>query len=216
MQPSKIDKEARGKLGQVLGVLAVTGASAGTFLDGIHSKVQLLVYDLLPMDMLQLHTSMLVPPLLATFYVVLGGLVLWSDYRLAGDASTRQAVKRSNSLLFLVASFGALAAMLELSSTLYVSGMNFDTICCLLAVLAAANYLAFDGTKQGLFLALLCAIAAPGCELLLMHSMGVWHYPQGNFMHNVAGGIPSWVPWCYFFYVPAVANLTRFLSRNLA
>jgi hypothetical protein len=148
--PLQIDTESRGKLGQVLGVLAVTGATtgkqqakakqavlagstgaqgnfavactsnpcsphddapplarlAGTFLDGIHSKVQLLVYDLLPVDVAQLHTSAFVPPLLASFYVVLGGLVLWSDHRMASDLSTRLAVRRSNSLLYLVASFG--------------------------------------------------------------------------------------------------------------
>jgi hypothetical protein len=79
---------------------------AGTFLDGIHSKVQLLVYDMLPVDLAQLHTSALVPPLLASFYVVLGGLVLWSDYRLGSDDSTQQAMRRGNSLLYLVASFG--------------------------------------------------------------------------------------------------------------
>lgn len=108
------------------------------------------------------------------------------------------------------------------------------------------------GTKQGLALALLCALGAPACELVLMQTLGLWHYPDGNMLVSVAGGIPSWwvlaageharcalavgdticacwaldlshVPcvlplpcrtlFCYFFYVPAVTNLARYLWR---
>lgn len=39
----------------------------------------------------------------------------------------------------------ALAAMLELSSVLYTNGASYDTICVVLATLAAVNYLLFDG-----------------------------------------------------------------------
>lgn len=79
---------------------------AGTFLDGIHSKVSLLEYDKLPLDLGSLHTSAFVPPLLAAFYVVLGGLVLFSDVKLGSDQATLYAMRRGSSLLFLVASFG--------------------------------------------------------------------------------------------------------------
>lgn len=48
------------------------------------------------------------------------------------------------------------------------------------------------GTKQGLALALLCAIAAPASELVLMQTLDLWHYPNGNMLASVAGGIPSW------------------------
>lgn len=61
-----------------LSTLGVTGCIAGPLLDAIHSRVQLQVYDALPVDIvtLDLHTSLLVPPLLAAFYIVLGVLTL--------------------------------------------------------------------------------------------------------------------------------------------
>ena len=69
-------------------------------------QVAVLHYDVLGIDVGTLHTSLLVPPLLAGFYVVLGGLVIWADYALGGDEATQQAQRRSSSLLNLVASFG--------------------------------------------------------------------------------------------------------------
>lgn len=109
--------------------------------------------------------------------------------------------------------FSALAAMLELSSYLYSNDYSSSSICLILAVLSAINYLIFDGTKQGLLLAVLCSIAAPASELLLMSSMGLWHYPHGDLATNIAGGLPKFVPFCYFFYVPAVSNLSRYLWK---
>lgn len=105
--------------------------------------------------------------------------------------------------------------MLELSSVLYDNGYASSTICVALAICSFANYLIFDGSKQGLGLALLCAIAAPVSELVLMQTLHLWHYPDGNLYSSIAGGIPSWVPFCYFFYVPFVANLSRYLWRIL-
>ena len=32
---------------------------------------------------------------------------------------------------------------------------------------------------------------------------------------SIHGGIPSFVPWCYFLYTPAVLTLTRYLMRTL-
>ena len=45
--------------------LGLTGASIGTYLDGIHSRVHVLVYDKLALIHGGLHTSAVVPPLLA-------------------------------------------------------------------------------------------------------------------------------------------------------
>lgn len=103
--------------------------------------------------------------------------------------------------------------MLQLSSYLYVEDYSSSTICLILAACAAINYLVFDGTKQGLFIALLCATAAPASELLLMNTLDLWHYPNGELCTSIAGGIPKWVPFCYFFYVPAVSNLARYLWK---
>ena len=105
--------------------------------------------------------------------------------------------------------------MLTLSAVMYAQQAPPDHIAAALAAAAAANYLAFDGTKQGLGLALLCALACPGAELMLMHICEVWHYPGANAFTEIPhSGIPSWVPWCYFLYTPAVAQLTRFLRKT--
>lgn len=94
--------------------------------------------------------------------------------------------------------------------------MPFNKISLILAACSALNYLLFDGTKQGLTLAVLTAVAAPAAELVLMHYFGVWHYPQGNFPAALDGnGIPSFVPLCYFFYTPALGSLSRYLRNEL-
>ena len=98
---------------------------------------------------------------------------------------------------------------------LYANNVPADQISMALAACAAANYLAFDGTKQGLALALLCALACPASELMLMHIGQLWHYPGANMFTEIPhSGIPTWVPWCYFAYTPAVAQLTRFLRKT--
>lgn len=203
----------QGKLSSVLVTLAFSGATTGTLLDGIHSRVGVLVYDNAPLVVGGLHTSAWVPPLLAAFYFVMGGLVIFFDSSMAqSDPTTRGALKGA-SLSKMVMSFGALAAMLELSAILYNSDMQSSTICIVLALCAALNYLIFDSTKQGLALALFCALGAPLVELVLMQSMHLWHYPLGDLHTNVAGGIARWVPFCYFFYTPALSNLARYLWK---
>jgi endoplasmic reticulum chaperone BiP len=191
----------RNKLTSVLTALALTGATTGTLLDGIHSRVQVLIYDSMPLQIGGLQTSMWVPILLAGFYAVVGGLVLWTDYRLAsgGDGPTLASLRWA-SLSKTAISFGALTAMLELSSVLYASHHPSELIAVILAALASINYLAFDGTKQGLALAALCAFGAPAIELLLMNPLHLWHYPLGDLwaMSGEGSGIPRWVPLCYF------------------
>ena len=204
----------QGKLSSVLLALALSGATTGTLLDGIHSRVQVLVYDSAPLVVGGLHTSMWVPPLLAAFYFVMGGFVIFFDSSMASDPTTRGAVKGA-SLTKMVLSFGTLAAMLEFSAILYTSDVESSSICIVLALCAAINYLIFDSTKQGLALALLCAIGAPLLELVLMQSLHLWHYPLGDLHTNVAGGIDRWVPFCYFFYTPALSNLARYLWKTL-
>lgn len=213
-----LHREPTSRLPSVLTVLAVTGATTGTLLDTIHSKAHVLVYDVGTMQLGGAESSLWVPPLLAAYYAILGSIILWSDYRLAasGDGPTIGSLKASG-LSRTALSFGALAAMLELSSVLYTSHHPSELIAFALAAVAAVNYLAFDGTKQGLLLAAVCALGAPAVELLLMSMLHLWHYPQGD-LWSFAGewsGIPRWVPLCYFMYVPAVANYTRWLWKIL-
>lgn len=149
------------------------------------------------------------PPLLGTFYLVLGVLTVAADNASPGPATAavqRRAADES-SVGFLAANFGALAAALALSATLYESEQPAVVIGGALAAVTAANWALFDGTKQGLALAALCGLGAPAAELVLMSLTHCWHYPRAD----VAGVFVSWVPWCYAFYVPAVSNLARYL-----
>lgn len=65
----------------------------------------------------------------------------------------------------LLAPRSALAATLALSSLLYAADVPADQIALVMAAAAAANYLVFDGTKQGMALALLCAVVCPASEV---------------------------------------------------
>ena len=193
--------------------LALSGATTGTLLDGIHSRVGVLIYDSAPIVIGGLHTSAWIPPLLAAFYFVTGGLVIFFDTRLVASDPTTRGALRDASLAKMVFSFATLAAMLELSAYLYSTNIESSSICLVLALCAAINYLVFDSTKQGLALALFVALGAPLIELVLMQSMHVWHYPDGDLHTAVAGGIVRWVPFCYFFYTPAISNLVRYLWK---
>lgn len=203
------------KLPTVLSTLALTGATTGTFLDGIHSRAGVLVYDQMPFQLGGLFSSAWVPPLLACFYIVLGTSIALVDLGMSETDSTTRMVMRNAGLARMALSFGTLAAMLWLSSYLYMQGYESSTICSILAGCAALNYLIFDSTKQGLVLAVICAVGAPAAELLLMGLLHLWHYPAADFYPDISGGMLRWIPFCYFFYVPAVANLSRYLWKIL-
>ena len=50
---------------------------------------------------------------------------------------------------------------------------------------------------------------------MLMHILQLWHYPGATLFTEIPhSGIPSWVPWCYFVYTSAVAQLTRYLKKT--
>lgn len=167
------------------------------------------MYDLGPLNLGALKTSLLVPPLLGTFYVVLGLLTVAADNLSPGPATAAAQERASNasSVAFLALNFGVLAAALALSATLYESQQPTAVIHAALAVVTVANWALFDRTKQGVALAALCGLGAPAAEVVLMVVTHCWHYPRAD----VAGMFVSWVPWCYAFYTPAVSNLARYL-----
>lgn len=109
--------QQRQKFWPMLISLGATGATTGPFLDGIHSRVGLIVYDKMPITLGQLHTSLWMPPLLMAFYVVLGSMFCFLDYRMAmmGDTATREALQHS-SLTQLALSFGWAAPLCCISA----------------------------------------------------------------------------------------------------
>lgn len=205
-----------GDVASIVATLGLTGSTIGTYMDGIHTRAQVLIYDKLPLVHGGLHTSAVVPPLLAAFYMVLGGLYLKADgWMLEREDSATEAAYRRCNLGTMCLSFGGVAAILALSSALYAADIPADQVSLALAACAAVNYLAFDATKQGLALALLCALACPAAELMIMHILQLWHYPGATLFTEIPhSGMLAWVPWCYFAYTPAVAQLTRYLKKT--
>ena len=106
---------------------------------------------------------------------------------------------------------GATAALLALSAVLYREHVPYPVITVVLAAAAAANWKAFDGTRQGAFVAVLCGLAAPLSELVIIR-LGLWHYQQPDLLG--AQGIPSWVPFCYIFYTAPLSNLARLILKR--
>jgi hypothetical protein len=157
---------------------------------------------------------LLVPPLLLAFYVVLGLLACIGDNLTANSSATEAARRRmdpratgSSAAAYLAACFGVLALNLYVSASFFDAETSPTEIFWVLGALAAVNWTCFDGTNQGVWLGLLCAVGAPAAELVLMALTGCWHYSRPD----LAGVFVSWVPLCYLFYVPAVSNLARYL-----
>ncbi|KAG2454437.1 hypothetical protein HYH02_001456 [Chlamydomonas schloesseri] len=193
-----------------LGTLANSGFITGTLLDGIHSRMGLQVYDWTPLVLGGLKTSAAVPPLLALFYVVLGSLVPIAD-NLSPSPETDSIRQRCNETFYVAAAFGVLAGLLQLSATLYDSNVPYWQIHAILGTAALVNWKLFDGTRQGIALALLCGVGAPLAEVVLLQLVPLWHYPRAD----LGGVFVSWVFWCYFFYTPALGALARYLWSTM-
>ena len=183
------------------------------------------------MDVGGLHSSLWVPALLGTYYVVLGVMHIGCDalakqpgslaapleplqrfLSTPGNVAATQARHSQQSWPLLALNTGVLAALLYLSAVLFDQHVDYGVIAGVLAVAGLLNWHAFDGTKQGLLLGALCAVAAPLSELVIINVFGLWEYTRPDVFGS--GGLPSWVPLCYFFYTPAVGNLSRLLARR--
>jgi len=196
-----------------LSSLFSSGALTGTLLDGIHSRTGLQIYQVLPFTNGGLQSSLVVPPLLGLFYISLGLLFWLGDGVAAGSESTKKVQARCQDVLYVALCFGVLAASLQLSAYLYETGTPFGQISLALAAVSAASWLLLDGTLQGLVLAAVCAVGAPAAELVLLRLVPLWSYPRADLDLGEWGSFVSWVPWCYFFYTPALGALSRYLVQ---
>ena len=125
------------------------------------------------------------------------------------QARTQAAVQQRAQPPAVALSTGATAALLALSAVLYKDAVPYPAIAGILAGCAVLNWRTFDGTRQGAFVGVLCGLAAPLSELVIIR-LGLWHYLQPDVL-----GLPSWVPLCYIFYTPPLSNLARlFLKRG--
>ena len=151
-------------------------------------------YEMFDISVSGLKTSLAVPPLLGTFYVVLGFLHLSFDRLLPGPETTAIQT-RCEDARFVSAAFGVLAANLQLSAWLFSSEISYSHISLALATCAVLNWYVFDRTKQGILLAVVCAIGAPASELVLLQLIPLWSYPKADMEFGSWGSFVSWVPW---------------------
>ncbi|KAG6555199.1 hypothetical protein Mapa_003238 [Marchantia paleacea] len=185
------------------------GFLLGPPLDGLHSRVQLQVYDVGAVDILGLKTNIWVPPLLGVFYAVVGLIQLALDRSLAPKDTIPKA-----DLKKVTASFLTLALLLELSAEMYKAGVPYNIEAYILFGLAELNWLLLENTWWGFALACFVGVACPLAEIPILKLFDLWHYPKANL--SIFGvGVVTWVVCCYFFYTPFIGNLARWLSQEL-
>lgn len=79
----------------------------------------------------------------------------------------------------------------------------------ILAIAFLAQWLAFDGTKQGLLLSALLTVGAPAAEMIIVNVFHLWHYDRPDLF-----GVPHWAGWCYAAYATGVGNFGRYLVQR--
>lgn len=117
-----------------------------------------------------------------------------------------------------------LAGYLYTSAQLYAEGTSNIREAFTMAPLALGIWRVFDGTKSGGLIALAMLVGAPVIEFGIIQELGWWHYPAADKLFGLVGlpswyghgGVVPWVPWCYFAYTPATANLARWYWKQLS
>jgi len=154
--------------------LAGVGAIVGPAVDAVHNQA-LLSYDVLPISVdlgfSVAKTSLLIPPLLALAYAVLGGLLPPLAMALVGGSSPLRGAPGPTAALAV----SSTVAIIKLSELLQLAELPPPAALFLLAVPCVMQWRLLDGSRASLALALLAAVGGPLAELPLM-KLGTWHY----------------------------------------
>lgn len=175
--------------------LGVTGGLVGPVVDGIHNQA-LLQYDALPVEFLGLRTSLLVPPLLALAYPILGFAL---PRLLTKDAPTRGSLGRA------VAAVLSTATIVKLSETVVDDGLAGVAV---VAAAALLQWALLDASAVSFAVALAAAVGGPLAEIPFL-AAGAWHYldpdyfPLGYGLNLITGP-------CYFAVTTDAIALSRF------
>ena len=170
---------SRGALG-----LACAGATLGTLLDAIHTQSHVTAYT----RPLVLDTAWWVPVLFAGAFAI--GLIRPILDR--GPSPTTRAM------------LGGMAAF-AIAYGVSVLPLSWPIVSGLLLVIFAFTYLAFDGSRIGLAVAIGAAFGGPAVEVLLV--------AMGTFRHTVPviAGVSGWLPFLYLTAAIALQNLGKWL-----
>ncbi|KAJ4873658.1 hypothetical protein Rs2_44613 [Raphanus sativus] len=162
-----------------------SGFVLGPLLDGLHSRVDLVVYKNGAFQIGPLHTSIWVPFLLGLFYCTVGLLQLLLDDKTSTKPPRGSLDKTVISLL-------ALVLFLELSAEMYKAGVS-------------DNNLAWFHRR----LSPRCRLSL--AEIPIMQFFHLWYYPEAN-IEIFGQGLVTWTTTCYFVYTPFLINLARWLK----
>ena len=145
----------------------------------MHNQV-LLQYDYLPVNIGPVHTSAIVPPLLAVAYVLLGCVlpgILESFVGRGGVTSLAASLSpRARAGLAVTTT----VAIIKASELLTLSPLPSGPSVLLLAAACVLQWAALDGAWSSFILAALAALGGPVCELPLMGA-GAWHYLDPDY-----------------------------------
>ncbi|CAE7848827.1 ANK1 [Symbiodinium sp. KB8] len=209
------------------GGLALVGAVLGPGVDAIHNQA-LLSYDVLPVsaDLVLgvARTSLLVPPLLAVAYALLGSVLPSLAASILGsrNAENLPLLRGLSPLTRAILAVTSTCLIIKASELLISAGFSGATALPLLMLLAFFQWAVLDGRLFALVLALIAAIGGPLAELPLMW-LGAWHYTAPDYWPLAAFGLgpASGAAWaglsmttgpCYFAVTTDAIALGRLFA----